>query len=132
LLDRLAGLSESLLDPGERQGQSRALPLQPARKFRYKRAHHRQIRARHVGNQQNQALRVLLGNLRHLIRAVVRMVAVHPVGSDPDPHPSEVLDQGQTQHDRDCPQLTQLQGRDGLVGANEAAEALRIHPPISV
>ena len=34
LLDGQTGLGEPLLDPGERQGQGRALSLQPPRKFR--------------------------------------------------------------------------------------------------
>src|ERR1039458_4529863 len=41
LLDGPPGFGKSLLNPGERQGQGGALPLQPARKFRNERAHHR-------------------------------------------------------------------------------------------
>ena len=132
LLDRQAGLGEPLLNPGERQCQSGALSLQPARKFRNKRAHHRRVRPRHVRDHQNQALRVLLGDLRHLVRPIVGEVSVDPVGGDPGCNAPEILDQRQAQHDGDGPQFAQLQGGDRLVGCDETAETFRIHPPIAV
>ena len=45
---------------------------------------------------------------------------------------AEILDQRQAQHDGNGPQFAQLQGGDGLVGGDEAAENFRIHPPIAV
>jgi len=53
---------EPLLYPGEPQGKSMALSLQPSSKFRHERTHHRRVRAGHVRDHENQALRVFLGN----------------------------------------------------------------------
>ena len=44
----------------------------------------------------------------------------------------EILDQRQAQHDRDRPQLAQLEGGDRLVGGDETAEAFRIDPSVAV
>ena len=104
-LDRQAGLGKPLLNPGERQRQSGALPLQPARKFRDKRTHHWRDRPRHIRDCQDQAFRVFLRDLRHLVCPVVGEVSVDPVGGDPGSNASEILDKCQTQHDRDCPQF---------------------------
>ena len=132
LLDRPPTFGKSLLDPGERQGQGGALPLQPARQFRHKRAHHWRVRPRHVRDHQDQALRVFFGDLRHLVRPGVGMVLGGPVGGDPGGNASQILDQSQAQHDGDGPQFPQLQGGDGLVGGNETVETFRIHPSIAV
>ena len=68
LLNRPAGFGETLLDPGERQGQRWTLPLQAARQFGHERALHRRVRASHVGDGHNQVLRILLGGLDQLVR----------------------------------------------------------------
>ena len=65
LLDAQARLGQPLLDPGQRQGQSGAVPLQAAREFRDKSADHGRIRPRHVRDHQNQVLRILTGNRHH-------------------------------------------------------------------
>ncbi len=131
-LDRQARLGESLLDPGQRQCQGRAPPLQATRELRDERAGQRRIRARHVRDDQNQALRILLGGLRHLVRPGVGQVSLVPGGGDPQADATEILDQRQSQHDRDCPQLAKLEGRDALVGRNEAAEACRIYATVAM
>ncbi|MGO9371952.1 MAG: hypothetical protein ACLQBD_07600 [Syntrophobacteraceae bacterium] len=132
LLDGQAGLGQLLFNPGEGQCQSGALPLQAAREFRNKRADHRGVRPCHVGDRQNKVLRVLCGDLRHLVGPIVGAVSIHPVSGDPDGNPPKILDQGQAQHDRDGPQFAQLQDRHRLVGGYETAEALRVHPSIPV
>ena len=47
-------------------------------------------------------------------------------------HPAQVFDQCQPQHDRNRPQLAQLQRRDALVGRDEAAEAVGIDAAVAV
>ena len=131
-LDRLARLREQLLDPGQRQRQGGALPLQAAREFRDERTGHRGTRARHVRDHQDQALGVALGDVRHLVGPVVGAVAADPVRGDARADAPEVLDQRQAQHDGNRPQLAQLQCGDGLVGGHEAAETLGIHAPVAV
>ena len=56
----------------------------------------------------------------HLVRPVVGLVAVEPVGGDAGGDAAQILDQRQAQHDRDGPQLAQLQGGHRLVGGDEA------------
>ena len=108
LFDGQAGLGQSLFDPGQRQCQRRALALQTACEFGHKRVRHRRIRAGHVGHRQNQALGVLLGDHRHLIGPLISAVAQDPVGGDSSANPPNILDQGQTKHDGDGPQFTEL------------------------
>ncbi len=132
LLDRQARFEESLLDPGQRQSQGGAPTLQTARELRDERADHRRIRARHVRDHQDQALRILLGGLRHLVRPGAGQVSLGPAGGDAHADAAQILDQCQPQHDGDRPQLTQPEGGDRLVGRHEAAETFRVHPTVAV
>ena len=50
-------IRKPLLDPGERQRERWALSLQGARELGHEGAYHRRIRARHVGDDEDQALR---------------------------------------------------------------------------
>ncbi len=63
---------------------------------------------------------------------MVGQVSADSAGAESGTHAAEILDQGQTEHDRDCPQFAQVQGTDRLVGCDETGETLRIHPSISV
>ena len=45
-------------------------------------ARHRRVGPRHVRDHQDQALRVVLGDLRHLVRPGVGQVPVDPAGGD--------------------------------------------------
>ena len=132
LLDRQARFGQSLLDPGQRQSQGGALALQTARELRDERADHRRIRARHVGDHQNQALRILLGGLGHLVRPGAGEVSLGPADGDAHADAAQVLDQRQPQHDGDGPQLAQPEGGDRLVGRHEAAETFRVHPTVAM
>ena len=132
LLDRQAGLGKPLFDPGERQRQGGALSLQSAREFRDERAHHRGVRPRHVRGQQYQALRVLFGDLHHLLGPAGGEVPVDASGDDPCSDAPEILDQRQAQHDGDGPQFAERQDGHRLVGRHETAETSRVHPSIAV
>ena len=132
LLDRQVGLGKPLFDPGERQRQRGALSLQPAREFRDERAHHRRVRPRHVRGQQDQALRVLFGDLHHLFRPAGGEVPGDASGDNPCPDAPEILDQRQAQHDGDGPQFAERQDGHRLVGRHETAETSRVHPSIAV
>ncbi len=132
LLDRQAGLGELLLDPGQRQGQGGTLALKTARQLRDEGAGHGRIRARHVRDHQDQILGVALGHRRHLVGPAVGQILVGAAGGDPDRDAAQILDQREPQHDRDGPQLTQLEGGDGLIGGDETVEVLGVHPAIAV
>ena len=132
LLDRQARFGQSLLDPGQRQGQGGAPALQAARQLRDERADHRRIRARHVRDHQNQALRILLGGFAHLVRPGAGQVSLGTAGGDAHADAAQVLDQRQAQHDGDRPQLAQPEGSDRLVGRHEAAQTFRVHPTVAM
>ena len=132
VLDRQAVLGQPLFDPGERQGQRRALALQAAGELGDERSHHRRVRPRHVGDRQDEALGVFRRDRRHLVRPVVGAVPVHAIGPDPGGHAAQVLEQGQPQHDRDGPQLAHGERRHRLVGRDKAAEAVSVQAAVPV
>ena len=128
----LPHLGQALFDPAERQGKRRPAPLQAAHQLGHEGAGHRGLGAHHVGHHQDQALRVFLDGGGHPVGPGAGQHALGPTRGDQHPDPAEILDQGEPQHDRDGPQLAQLERRDGLVGGHEAAKALGIHPPVAV
>ncbi len=132
VLDALARLGQALLDPAQRQRQRRALPLQPARHFGHERAGHRRLRTRHVGDDQHHALGIAFGGRGHGVGPARRLAAVAPVGHHPRGDAAQVLDQRQPQHDRDRPQLAQLERRHALVRADEAAQAAGVDAAVAV
>ncbi len=132
LLDAQARLGKLLFDPRQRQGQCGPLSLQAARKLRHERRGHRRIRSRHVRDHQDQALRILAGNLRQLARPRDGHIPIQPAGGDAHRDAAQILDQRQTQHDGDGPQLAQPQRGDRLVRRDETAEAVRVHPSVAV
>ena len=69
---------------------------------------HRRVRARHVGDHQDQALRVVLGGLASSGRPSASATSRSTrSGGDARADAAQVLDQRQAQHDRDGPQLAQ-------------------------
>ena len=132
LLDGLSRLGQNLLDPGQRQCKGKASPLQPAREFRYEWGRHWRMRARHVRDHQHQAFRIFLSGGRHQFCPAACDIAVYPSGGDTNGNATQVLDQGQPQHDGDGPQLAQLERTDRLVGGDETAETFCVHPAVAV
>jgi hypothetical protein len=132
LLDRHAGLRQALLDPREGQGKRGALPLQPARQLGDERARHRRVRARHVGDHQDQALGIASGDVHHLVGPGVGAAALLHVRGDQRRDAAQVLDQREAQHDRDGPELAHLERRHALVGRHEAREAFVVDAAVAV
>jgi hypothetical protein len=132
VLDRESRLGQALLDPGERQRESRALSLQAPRELGDERAHHRRVRTRHVGDHQDQVAGIVLGGGDHLVGPCAGAAAVDRAGGDPHRDPPQVLDEGEAQHDRDRPQLAHLERRDRLVGGDEARETLGVDAAVAV
>ena len=130
--DRLTFFREALLDPGEREGQRRALTLQPPRQLRDERTRRGRLGSRHVREYEDQASRIFFRDLGQPVCPVIRDVAVALVGGDADGDAPQVLDQRQAEHDRDRPQLAQRERSDGLVGGHEAAESRHVHAPVDV
>jgi hypothetical protein len=132
LFDGRSGLAQPLLNPGERKCQGRTLALETACELGNKGAGQGRIGACHIGDRQNQAFGILYGNRRHLVGPVGGAVSLDSAGGDPGGRPSQILDQGQAQHDGNGPQFAKFQGGHRLVGGHEAAEVFRIHPAVAV
>ena len=127
-----AGFREPLFDPRKWQGESRPPALQAAHEFGDKRAGQRRVRARHVGDHQDQALRIVLDRLHHLVGPGCGPASFDPPGRDAHADATQILDYRQPQHDRNRPQFAELERGDALVGRHEASERLRIDPPVAV
>ena len=108
------------------------MPLQTPRQHRHKRVRQRRIRPRHVGNHQNQAFRVFLGGFAHLIGPGVGLIAFDHADRHPRTDAPQILDQRQTQHDRNGPQLAQLEVGGFLVRRYIAIQDFRVHPPVTM
>ncbi|KAF5056935.1 hypothetical protein DSECCO2_362070 [anaerobic digester metagenome] len=106
--------------------------MQAAREFSDEGAGHGRVRPGHVGDGQDQALGVGGGHLGHQVGPMSGAVAVYPAYGEAGRDPAQILDQGQTQHDGDGPQLAEFQGRHGLVGGHEAAQIFRVHAAVAV
>ena len=132
LLDGGAVLGQSLLDPRQRQGQRRALALQAACQLGDKRTQHRRCRTRHVGDDENQTLRVRLGDFHHAVGPIVGEFAVDGAGGDAGGGAAQIFDQRKAQHDRDRPQFAELERSDFLVRDYEAVETFRVDPAVAV
>ena len=130
--DALPGLGQPLLDPGQWQGQRRALPLQTAREFSDEGGRHGRLRARHVGNHQDQILRIRRGHRGKAIGPEIGKVSIGTLDDDACRRPAQVLDQGQAQHDRNRPQLAQIERCDRLIGRDKTGQAVRIDAAVTV
>ena len=132
LLDRRAAFAEALLQPGQRQRERRALALQPARELGHEGARQRRLGARHVGDEQDQLARRLLGRLQHAGGPGRGEVAVDAAGGDERADAAQVLDQRQPEHDRHRPQLAEQQRLHRLVGGDEARQRAARQPGVGV
>ena len=132
ILDALPGFHQPVFDPVERHRQRGALSLQAAAELGDECAAHRRTRAGHVGHGQHHVLRIALGDIHQLVGPVLGEPAIGLFGQHAGADAAQVLDQRQSQHDRDGPQLAQLQRRDGLVGRYEAAQAFGVHPTVAM
>ena len=132
LLQRLAGFGQTLLDPGQRQRQRRALPLQPACELRHEPAGHGRVRARHVGNHEDQALRIALDDRGHLVGPGIGEISADAGSGNACPDPAQVLDESKAEHDRDRPQLAQVERCHRLIRRDESDKAFGIHPSVTV
>src|SRR6185436_13013454 len=132
LVRREARFGQSLLDPAERKAEDGALPLQEADELGYEWRGHGRIRARHVREHQDEILGVVLDGRDHPAGPDFREVTVDPASRDPQRHPAEVLDQRETQHDRDRPELAEVKRRHAFIAGDKALQSLQVDPPVSV
>jgi hypothetical protein len=121
-----------VLEPAIGEGEVRALPLKVAGELAQERSREGWIGARHVGQHQHQVSGIAFDHLHHALRPVICQVAVAPLGSHARRHPPQVFDQRQPQHDRDRPELAQVQRMDRFIRGDEAVQAVGFDPAIHV
>ncbi|EGF32457.1 hypothetical protein IMCC9480_2462 [Oxalobacteraceae bacterium IMCC9480] len=109
VLDGFAALRQALRDPRQRQRQRRILALQPARQFGHERRHQRRRGTGHVGHHQDQVAGIFVGGLGHAVGPGIGQRAIEQADIEPRGDTAQVVDQGQAQHDRDRPELAQLE-----------------------
>ncbi len=135
-LDRLrgrrAGFGERLFDPRHRQRERITVTLQAPHEFRDERAAHRRTRTRHVGDDEDQILGILLDHFDNAIGPRVGEVAIGAVGGNVRRDASQVFDQRETQHDRNGPQFTDRQRGDTLICRDESLETVERDAPVAV
>ena len=122
LFDRLPRLGQALFDPRQWQRQRGTLPLQPARVLGHKGVGQRRSRTRHVGHHQDQVARRVMRHVEHGIGPAAGGLALGVRNGHAGRDAAQIVDQGQPQHDRTGPQLTQAQRLHRLVGRDEAAQ----------
>ena len=124
LFDRQMRFREPLFDPGQCQGQGR----------RFVPADRRASSATNalpIGGDDramSAMTRIRLFGSRSAISIIsigpgIGQIALAPAGGNPNAHATKILDQGEPQHDRNGPELAELQRGHRLVGGDEALEA---------
>ena len=63
---------------------------------------------------------------------VSALIPADALGGDAGRHAAKVLDQRQAQHDRQRPQLAEIERRRRLVGGHKAGETFGVHAPVAV
>ena len=79
-------------------------------------------RTRHLRHDEDQALGVLFHGLDHLIGPGIGFVSMQTGGGHARGDAPQVLDQRQAKHDRNGPQLSERERRDGLVGRHDGGQ----------
>ena len=109
------------------------LPLQAARQFGDKRALHRRVRARHVGDDHDQVLRILLGGLDQLVRPGVGAIAADAVGRRCAPHTRRRFSiSARRSMIGSAHNSPSVRGVTRLIGGDKAGEALGVHAAVAV
>ena len=130
LLGRVGRIPKGAARPSSAPGTAPGSAPAGRGRTRHERCGHRWIRAGHVRNHQDKAVGILVDHRDHPVRPAFRQVAVGSTRGDPQRNPAQVLDQRETQHDRDCPELTELQGRDAFVRGQEPAQPVQVDSAI--
>ena len=132
LLDRTAAFGKPVLDPRQRERQHRDLSLQTPRELGHERADHPRIGAGHVGDDEDEVRRILLGDAHHLVCPLARLLDVERALRHARGDAAQIFDQRQPEHDRNAPQLAQLERRHRLIRGDEAAEAFGVDTSIGM
>ena len=109
LLDGQPLFNEPLFEPVTGEMQHRTLSRQALAEFRHERAGDGKIGFRHVRHNDDEVRRVLLRHILQPVHPQVGQIAMLPREYQPGGDALHVFNQPQAQHDRDGPQLAQLQ-----------------------
>ncbi len=121
--DRLAAFAQPLLDPVHHQGQRLMAPLDAPRKLSDEGWGQRIARLREVRQGDDQLCRLVLCEFEQSIRPRIGAIAFAPTGGDDRTDAPEILDQRESEHDGNRPQLSQLQRYSRLVGGDRSTQA---------
>ena len=126
---------QTLVYPLKHQRNARLLTLQPAVQFSYEgRGELRIFRVglRKFGDLDDQRTGVFIGDPCHSMGPFLGGGPFTLRAFDPDRDPTQIFEQGQTEHNRHRPQFAQSEGRVLLIGSDEAVEAVVVDPAIGV
>ena len=132
LIDRHARFLQAVFDPCDRQCQRSAVSLQAAHQFGDERAAYRRLRARHVGDDHDQAFRIALDDVDHRVGPACGEIAVASITAHTKRNAAQVLNQGEAKHDRNRPQLAERERFDFLVGTHETADRVLVDAAVAV
>ena len=130
LLDREALPSEAMLEPRAGQREGWRVALQCPCELREEGTRQRRGGPRHVGQNVDEVGRLPFRCLQQSVGPVGGDVAVASSGGESLGHAAEVLDQGQSQHERHGPEFTEREGADRLVGGDERVDGRRVDASI--
>ncbi len=132
VLQGLPVAGEALLEPRHRELQRRTLRLQAARELGHERRGQWLVRLDDVGQHQHDALGIDRARRDHRVDPVACSLTLVATGRHPRDDAPQVLEQGQAQHDRDRPQLAELERLRRLIRAHVSQERVPIDAPMRV
>ena len=128
--DRPTLFGKSLFNPGQGKGQCRIVALELSHQLRRECTALRDVRAGHIRYVNNDVFRVVYGRFQHPVRPEIGAVAIASAGGNTCGNTPQVLDKRQAQHNGNGPQLPQGKRRHPLVGRNNDAKIVFIHPAV--
>ena len=121
-----------MLQPGLDERERRALGLQPGVEVLHERGRQRHVGVGELREHVDEALGLFLGRREHAVGPGDGHVPLLAAAGDARRHAADVLEQSQPQHDRESPQLPQVQRIDGLVGGQERRRVVPVDAAVLV
>ena len=121
-----------MLQPGLNERECGALGLQPGVEVLHERRGQRHVGIGELGEHVDEPLGLFLGHREHAVRPGDGRVPLLAPARDARSHAPDVLEQSQPQHDRESPQLPEVQRIDGLVGGDERCRVVAVDATVLV
>ena len=132
VLDGLAAILELLLEPAHRQLGRGALAGEPARELGDERDGHRRIGRDQLRERDDRLRRIAPPVLEQRVGPFGGALAIAAAGRHARDHAAQVLEQREPQHDRDRPQLAELERLHALIRGDERVEHLLVDAAVRV